>query len=99
LYSEIIETPSEYKRNSILRFVDSYAKEYICSEMTPETLPIANDIMKTGIKAFDAAHVACAILAECDYFVTTDKRLLKYKTDRIKLVNPIDFVKEWETMK
>jgi predicted nucleic acid-binding protein len=96
LYSEILENPSEYKRNSILRFVDSYAKEHIGSEMTTEAMPIANDIMKTGIKTFDAAHVACAILAECDYFVTTDKRLLKYKTDRIKLVNPIDFVKEWE---
>jgi hypothetical protein len=28
LYSEIEDTPSEYKKNSILRFVDSYAKEY-----------------------------------------------------------------------
>jgi predicted nucleic acid-binding protein len=99
LYSEIMETPSEYKRNSILRFVDNYASEHVGNEKTPEALPIANDIMQTGIKAFDAAHVACAILAECDYFVTTDKRLLKYKTDRIKLVNPIDFVKGWEAIR
>ena len=66
--------------------------------MLSEALPIANSIMKTGIKASDAAHVACAILAGCDYFVTTDNRFLKYKTDHIKLVNPIEFVTEWEKM-
>ena len=96
LYSEIIDNPSEYKRNSILRFVDNYAKKYIGSEIMPEVKAIADEIIKTGIKTIDAAHIACAILAECDYFVTTDKRVLKYKTDRIKLVNPITFVKHWK---
>lgn len=48
--------------------------------------------MKTGIKYKDACHVACAIYANCEYFITTDKRLLKYKSDKIKLVNPIDFI-------
>ena len=96
LYSEIMDNPSEYKRNSILRFVDSYAQEYRGSEVTAKALPIADDIMKTGIKAFDAAHIACAITAECDYFITTDLRILKYKTDQIKLVNPIEFVRIWE---
>ena len=93
LYSEIADNPSEYKKHSILRFVDNYAKEYIGNERTQEALPIVNDIMKTGIKAFDAAHIACAVLAECGYFITTDKGILRHKTDRIKLVNPIEFVK------
>ncbi len=42
------------------------------------------------IKA-DAYHVACAILSESDYFLSTDDRLLKYKTDRIKMSDPTDF--------
>jgi len=96
LYSEIIDNPSEYKRNSILRFVDSYAREYVSSEITTKVSPVADDIMKTGIKAFDAAHIACAIAAGCDYFITTDKRILRYKTDRIKIVNPIEFARIWE---
>jgi len=96
LYSEIIDNPFEYKRNSILRFVDHYAKKYISSEVVPEMMVIADEIMTTGIKPFDAAHVACAILADCDYFITTDDRLLKYKTDRIPLVNPIAFAKIWK---
>ena len=53
---------------------------------------IARDIQKTGVKQMDAWHVACAIHAHADYFLTTDKRLLKYRTDKIKLVNPIDFI-------
>ncbi|MDR2869308.1 MAG: hypothetical protein LBV04_02550 [Deferribacteraceae bacterium] len=64
-----------------------------------DVLKLSREIADTGVKAFDAAHIACAILAECDYFVTTDKRILKYKTDRIQLLNPIDFKKEWEGLK
>lgn len=52
--------------------------------------------METGIKYKDACHVASAILAECSYFLTTDKRLLKYKDEKIKIMNPIDFLREME---
>ena len=99
LYSEIMENPSEYKRNSILRFVEDYAKEHIGDETMHQALTIATEIMQTGIKAVDAAHVACAILANCDTFITTDYRLLKYKTDHIRLCNPVEFVKQWEATK
>ena len=49
--------------------------------------------MSTGIKRKDATHLASAIFANCDYFITVDKRLLNFKTNCIKLINPIDFVK------
>ncbi len=49
--------------------------------------------MYTGVKHADACHVACAIIANCDYFLTTDKRLLKYKSSEIEILNPIDFIK------
>lgn len=52
--------------------------------------------MLHGVKFVDACHVACAIFAECDYFVSTDYRLLKYKIEEIKLLNPIDFLLEME---
>nr|AGS51630.1 hypothetical protein [uncultured bacterium contig00017] len=51
--------------------------------------------MKTGIKKKDAVHLACSVIAGCDYFITTDKRLTNYKTDNIQIVNPIEFVKIW----
>jgi predicted nucleic acid-binding protein len=59
-------------------------------------LSIANTAKGTGLKTKDALHVACAIVAKCDYFVTTDSRLLKYVDSRIKMVSPIEFVIETE---
>lgn len=53
-------------------------------------------IMNTGVKFKDACHVASAIYAGCKYFISTDKRLLKYQTDRIRLVTPIEFIAETE---
>ena len=44
----------------------------------------------------DAYHVACAIDSSCDYFLTTDNRLLKYHTNEILMLNPIDFVRRLE---
>lgn len=47
----------------------------------------------TGIKSKDALHVACAIEAKSDYFITTDRALFKkaQSLPEIKAVNPIDF--------
>lgn len=47
----------------------------------------------TGIKSKDALHVACAVEAKCDYFITTDRGLLKkaQSLPEIKTINPIDF--------
>jgi predicted nucleic acid-binding protein len=61
-----------------------------------EILQTAREIMSTGILQKDALHVACAIYANCDVFLSTDKRLLKYKTDKIKLCNPIEFLEVLE---
>ncbi len=52
------------------------------------------EIEATGIKPLDASHLAAALQSECDYFITTDDRLLKYKTDRIKIVTPTQFITE-----
>jgi predicted nucleic acid-binding protein len=49
--------------------------------------------MATGVKMKDSCHIACAEMMKCDYLLTTDKRMLKYKGLSTKLINPIDFVK------
>lgn len=59
---------------------------------------LAEEIMQTGIKLKDASHTACAIVANCDFLITTDKRLLKYKDNRIKIINPIEFIRIWRTL-
>ena len=50
-----------------------------------------DEIMATGIKYKDASHLACAIFTDCDVFITTDKRLIKYHTDSIHIINPTEF--------
>lgn len=46
-----------------------------------------------NIEYKDAFHVACAIYAECEYFLTTDIRLQRcYRGGEIIIVNPLEFI-------
>src|SRR5665647_2426330 len=51
---------------------------------------IAERLYRIGIKAKDALHIACAVIQECDYFITTDKFLIKKLAnfEKITVVNP-----------
>ena len=89
----------ETKRRDIQDFIDDYTHTYVSDRSDALVKKLAAEIMSTGVKLMDACHVACAILAGCDYFITTDKRLLKYQTDRIKVVNPVIYILETEEEK
>lgn len=55
----------------------------------------AEELEKSGLKAIDALHVACAEAAKSDYFITCDKRLInRYSGLTTKVINPADFVLE-----
>ncbi len=86
----------EEKRKDIQKFIDKYTNTYVSEKSADMVKDIAIDIMNTGIKLMDACHIACAIIAGCDYFISTDKRLLKYQSDKIKIVNPISYILEKE---
>ena len=79
-----------------MQFIDMQTVAYVGLERKDEIESMAVEIMNTGVKFKVACHVASAIYAKCEYFISTDMRLLKYKTDRIKLVTPIEFVTETE---
>ncbi|MEW6668402.1 MAG: PIN domain protein [Thermodesulfobacteriota bacterium] len=61
-----------------------------------QLLDKANALHKEGIARIDCLHIACAIAAECDYFLTTDDRILRCsnRVSAIKIVDPILFLKE-----
>jgi len=65
-------------------------------EANEEIITIAENIKSQEVKTKDALHIACAIFAKCDYFITTDVKLLKKSISNIKIVNPIEFVKRLE---
>ena len=75
---------------------DFFRYAIIDIDETDEIIEIANKARKTGLKTKDSLHVACAIVANCDYMLTTDKRFLKYVDARIQVLNPMQFIIEME---
>jgi len=98
--------PYKAKRNAIALW-KNIACDYCQSSI--DVLSTGTNIMKNySIKAKDSLHIACAIKNNCDYFITTDNKLIKKssghiakiggdeKSTSIKIINPIDFVRERE---
>ena len=56
---------------------------------------IADKLAVIGVKPMDALHVACAIEAQAEYFLTTDKALLRKmaKNDSPRVIDPVDFIR------
>ena len=87
-----------HKKQAISDFINANESYYVGVERNEEAKKIAEDIMVTGVKSMDALHVACAILAGSDYFITTDDRLLKYQTKDIQVVTPGEFIRRLEAI-
>jgi predicted nucleic acid-binding protein len=84
---------NQQKMNSILKWKKLSSSN---TAITPEIIALSEQIMKTGVHLQDSLHIAAAIESKADYFISVDKRVLKYKDSRIIICNPIDFVNEWE---
>ena len=80
------------QRDKIDIFIKTHRKIYVGVESVEKLKIFAGKIMSSGIKIKDTYHIASAIFSECDYFITVDKKILKYFCDEIKIINPIDFV-------
>jgi len=87
--------PFEERRDVIARW-RALASEEV--DETPAVLEQAQQIAARGVRAKDALHVACAMAAECDYFLTTDDLLLKKMKDfkGITVADPTQFIIEVE---
>lgn len=90
------QNPYEIRRQAIAEYVQGHTSVYIDYDKMDEVATEAKSIMETGVKIKDAIHVASAIIAGCDCFLTTDIRLLKFKTDKIMIENPINFIQRLE---
>ena len=88
--------PVSMRRDAIFDFIDNNIIGYVGDDRKELIEEKASEIMKTGVKFKDACHVAAAIYAKCEYFISTDIRLLKYRSKEIKMVAPIEFVTEME---
>ena len=87
------KSPYEAKRSMIVLW-----KEVSDDYCPPSDVILlrGKDIMKLGVKNNDALHIACAIERNCEYFITTDDKLTNKIVEGLRIINPIDFVREME---
>ena len=94
LEAENAANPFDRKRRDIQAFLDANTKIFVSDQQDPAVRRLATNIMGTGLHLMDACHIACAIIAECDVFLSTDKRVLKYQPTNIRILNPAIFLIE-----
>ncbi|QTQ12818.1 hypothetical protein HRI96_00675 [Treponema parvum] len=84
--------PYTDRKNAVKNFLADNVSDYVGSEKSEEVITKAKTVMATGIKMKDSCHIVCAEMMKCDYLLSTDKGMLKYKSDTVKLLNPIEFI-------
>ncbi|HDQ73779.1 MAG TPA: PIN domain protein [Chloroflexi bacterium] len=70
------------------------ALAYIDINETATVLKWAHSVQALGLQSKDALHIACAIEAEADYFITTDDLIIKklQNFSEIRVVDPLEFI-------
>ena len=96
LLYENSKNPHEIRKRTIYSFIKENIDTFVYADIADKVKEKADAIIETGVKTVDSYHIACAIISKSDYFITTDDRVLKYKTNEIKILDPIQFIKEME---
>jgi len=80
-------------RQEQIRKWRSYAA--IDIEEDEDVLKLATMVSRQGVRHFDALHIACAIRADANYFLTTDDGIIKrtHKISEVRIVDPMEFIK------
>jgi hypothetical protein len=82
LEQENRDNPFERRRESISLWKSRAKMDIGESE---EVIQFAESYLRLGLKPKDALHVACAVVAGVDYFITTDRGFSKRPSNRFKL--------------
>ena len=87
------KNPFLERREQILKW-QSYSADDI--EEDEEIIKTAAIMQLHGIRKLDALHLACAIQAKADFFLTTDDGILNKsgEIDNIIVIDPVGFLKE-----
>lgn len=85
------QNPFEERKRAIERWKSVAVLDI---EETQKLLTTANSLVKEGIRAKDALHVASAIEGKASYFLTTDDKLIKKLSNlaEIQVINPVNMV-------
>ena len=93
---ELGQSPYFDQIDEICDWVD-WAAVYV--EMEASIAAEGAAIMHYGVKRMDALHLASAKAAGCDWFLTTDRGILKHisSLNGMRVANPVDFAMEDES--
>ena len=98
VWSYILDYENEKNPHEERKIRISSWKRYAVKDIAENNgvLEIARHLNKKGLKKMDSLHIACAIVAKCSFFISTDDEVLKRsnKTSEIKIIDPIGFIKE-----
>jgi len=87
------KNPFEERKRSIKKW-----KNNSCTDVDENEHIVRNakKFRQLGFKTKDSLHIACAVFAKCDYFLTTDDKILSKSglVTEIKITDPIGFIKE-----
>ena len=88
-YREREETIEKWKKYAVLDVI-----------VSNELLINAQELVDLGLSSKDAIHIACAIEGKANYFLTTDKGIIKKSIDivRVNCVNPVQFIETLENI-
>ena len=96
LHYENYQNKNVRNRNYNDFFIKNYRTIYIGVDRLDDLNKKISVITECGVKIKDAYHIASAILAGCDFFVTVDKKLLRVSSEEIKIISLVDFAKMLE---
>lgn len=87
------KNPFQERKEQIIKW-----KKYAIADIEENSNVIKTALLinELGLQKMDSLHLACAIFAKADYFLTTDDKVIKKTcalTD-IKISDPIDFIKK-----
>jgi len=93
LEAENEANPFEERKRAIREW-----KNYTIMEINEETalLDKAKMLNQMGFRSKDALHISCAISAGCQYFLTTDDKILNKNVliEELTIIDPIGFIRE-----
>jgi len=90
---EVNSSPYQDRIDMILPWRTDAAENIL---LDPDLIRRGAQIQSLGIKKMDALHLSCAEYAACDWFITTDKGILKKVRllGGMRVASPVDFVME-----
>jgi predicted nucleic acid-binding protein len=90
---EIEQTPTKKRRDRLHQLIANAHESYA---LTDKDVNQAKSLVKKGLTAMDALHIACAEACGVDVFLTTDDKLIRQATRLVKQINiPVENPLNW----